>query len=271
MPVAEEVTTKNSDGGGIQSLHRAMSILQVVAHAREGVGLADLCKEIGLHSSTTFHLAKTLVTLGLLRQDAQSKRYRVGSTLFGLATGALDEIEILNVASPFLTQLALDTGESSHIAVLAGKDVVIIGKQDAAASIRLAERVGSARPSYATAIGKAMLSGFTAMMLDEYFEKTDLVSITPKTVTDIDTLRKAIEDVRETGIAFDDGEFDSEVRCLASPVFDFRGQVIAAIGITAPMFRMTLGKISEVSDQVKRAARQLGAQFGAEGQTVQNN
>ena len=80
--------------GGVQSLGRAFSIIEEVARHREGIGLADLSKLVGLHNSTTFHLAKTLVSLGYLRQERDSKRYRVGRPLFALAASALDEIEI---------------------------------------------------------------------------------------------------------------------------------------------------------------------------------
>ena len=86
---------------GVQSLGRAFAILEEVARHREGIGLADLSKLVGLHNSTTFHLAKTMVSLGYLRQEKDSKRYRVGRPLFALAAGALDEIEMVNVATPY--------------------------------------------------------------------------------------------------------------------------------------------------------------------------
>ena len=95
--------------GGIQSLGRAFSILEEVARHREGISLADLGRMVGLHNSTTFHLARTMVSLGYLRQEKDSKRYRVGRPLFALAAGALDEIEMVNVATPLLEELSRDT------------------------------------------------------------------------------------------------------------------------------------------------------------------
>src|SRR5262249_7550787 len=93
-------------GGGVQSLGRAFSILEEVARHREGIGLAELSKLVGLHNSTTFHLAKTLVSLGYIRQERDSKRYRVGRPLFALAASALDEIEMVNPATPILEDLS---------------------------------------------------------------------------------------------------------------------------------------------------------------------
>ena len=241
-----------------------MKILEVVAHSSEGVGLADLCREVGLHSSTTFHLAKTLVTLGLLRQDAQRKRYRIGPTLFGLASRALNEIELLDAVSPFLAELARETGESSHVAILVEQSAVIIGKHDAPGSIRLAERVGSARPSYTTAIGKVLLSGMSSEKLDEYLDDTDLVAITPHTITDRGALKKSIAEVRRFGLATDNREFDSDVRCLASPVFDFRGQMIAAVGITGPVFRFNTAKMTGAALHVRRVATECSQRLGVD-------
>lgn len=248
--------------GGVQSLHRAMAILQAVARARQGIGLAELSKEVGLHSSTTFHLAKTLVTLGLMRQEPESKRYRVGPRLFSLASGALDELELLNAAFPYLSALAEETGENSHIAVRAGKEVAIIGKCDGTASIRLAERIGAARPPHATAIGKMLLSSLSEPQLDAFLASIPMPQITPKTITDAEQLKLAIREAGRNGIAFDDGEFDPDVRCLAAPVFDFRGRMIAAVGISAPVWRLGLNRIGEISALVRQTGRDLSGQLG---------
>jgi DNA-binding IclR family transcriptional regulator len=250
--------------GGVQSVHRAVAILQSVAHAHQGIGLAELSKEIGLHTSTTFHLAKTLVTLGMMRQEPESKRYRVGPRLFSLASGALDELELLATAAPYLASLAETTGENSHIAVNAGKEVVIIGKCDGTASIRLVDRVGSARPPHATAIGKILLSTLSPSDLEKLLASLPLDPITPKTIVDIAQLKVAIHEAGENGIAFDDGEFDADVRCLAAPVFDFRNRMIAAIGISAPIWRFGLNRIGDISTLVQDAAKDLSRQLGYE-------
>jgi DNA-binding IclR family transcriptional regulator len=265
MPETQEPAeaVKSIDaGGGVQSLHRAIAILQVVAHSRQGIGLADLCKEVGLHTSTAFHLAKTLVTLGLLRQEQDSKRYRVGSRLFSLASGALDERELLDISMPVLTSLAEDTGENSHIAVRSGQDIFIVGKCDGTASIRLAERVGTARPPHATALGKMLMSALQPAQLDKLIGSITLNQITPKTIVDPQLLKKEIENTARNAIAFDDGEFDPDVRCLAAPVYDFRGQMIAAIGISAPMWRMGLNRVGDVSAVVINSANNLSTLLG---------
>jgi DNA-binding IclR family transcriptional regulator len=260
--IGETKRGTKADVGGIQSLHRAMTILQTVSGVRQGVGLSDLSKEVGLHSSTTFHLAKTLVSLGLMRQEAETKRYRLGPRLFSLASGALDELELLDIALPIMKGLAEETGESSHLAVGAGRDVTVIGRCDGSASIRLAERIGAARPSHATAIGKILLAAMSRDQLEAFVASGELKAFTPRTIVDRETLRRAIQRVVEEGVAFDDCEFDPEIRCLAAPVRDFRRRTVAAIGISAPIWRLGLTQVGESAERVKAAAARLSEQLG---------
>jgi IclR family KDG regulon transcriptional repressor len=137
---------------GVQSLGRAFAILEEVARHREGIGLADLSKLVGLHTSTTFHLAKTMVSLGYIRQEKESKRYRVGRPLFALAASALDEIEMVNVATPVLEELSRETGESGHFAVRMGDAVVVIARTSGPGAFQLTDRVGVVRPAHCTAL-----------------------------------------------------------------------------------------------------------------------
>ena len=144
--------------GGVQSLGRAFAILEEVARHREGIGLAELSKLVGLHNSTTFHLAKTMVSLGYIRQERDSKRYRVGRPLFALAASALDEIEMVNVATPMLEELSRETGESGHFAVRMGDAVVVIARTSGPGAFQLTDRVGVVRPAHCTALGKIILA-----------------------------------------------------------------------------------------------------------------
>ena len=135
---------KANDGQrvGVQSLGRAFAILEEVARHREGIGLADLSKRVGLHNSTAFHLAKTLVALGYIRQEPDSRRYRIGRPLFALAASALDEIEMVSLATPIMEELSAKTGESSHFAVRMGDAIVVIARTSGPGAFQLAERVG---------------------------------------------------------------------------------------------------------------------------------
>lgn len=249
--------------GGVQSLGRAFSILEEVARHREGIGLADLSKLVGLHNSTTFHLAKTLVSLGYLRQERDSKRYRVGRPLFALAASALDEIEMVNLATPILEDLSRESGESGHFAVRMGDSVVVIARTSGPGAFQLTDRVGVVRPAHCTALGKIMLASLRPDQLKRFLERVELKPSTKKSITDPAVLLRDIAEIRRSAIAFDDGEFNAEVRCVAVPVYNFTGEVIGALGISGPIWRMTDQVLQSRAKLVQAAARRLSAEFGA--------
>ncbi|MEI9805517.1 MAG: IclR family transcriptional regulator [Pseudolabrys sp.] len=250
---------------GVQSLGRAFAILEEVARHREGIGLADLSRLVGLHNSTTFHLAKTMVSLGYIRQEKDSKRYRVGRPLFALAASALDEIEMVKVATPILEDLSLDTGESSHFAVRMGDAVVVIARTSGPSAFQLTDRVGVVRPAHCTALGKVILASLRPDQLERFLERVDMKPSTQKSITDIAVLLREIAEIRRSGVAFDDGEFDAEVRCVAVPVTDFSGQIVGALGISGPIWRLSQQALQARAKNVQAAARRLSDAFGAKG------
>jgi DNA-binding IclR family transcriptional regulator len=251
--------------GGVQSLGRAFAILEEIARHREGIGLADLSKRVGLHNSTTFHLAKTLVSLGYVRQARDTKRYRVGRPLFALAASALDEIEMVNLATPILEDLSRESGESGHFAVRMGDSVVVIARTSGAGAFQLTDRVGVVRPAHCTALGKIVLASLRPDQLKRFLERVELKPSTKKSITDPAVLLREIAEIRRSAVAIDDGEFNAEVRCVAVPVFNFTGDVIGALGISGPIWRMTDEVLKTRARQVQTAAKILSAEFGAKG------
>jgi IclR family KDG regulon transcriptional repressor len=248
---------------GVQSLGRAFAILEEVARHREGIGLAELSKLVGLHNSTTFHLAKTMVSLGYMRQERDSKRYRVGRPLFALAASALDEIEMVNLATPILEDLSRESGESGHFAVRMGDSVVVIARTSGAGAFQLTDRVGVVRPAHCTALGKIILASLRPDQLKRFLERVELKPSTKKSITDPSALLRQITEIRRDAIAFDDGEFNAEVRCVAVPVYNFTGEVIGALGISGPIWRMTDHVLQSRAKLVQTAAKRLSAEFGA--------
>jgi IclR family KDG regulon transcriptional repressor len=262
----EKTVVKAKGRGGIQSLERAFSILEQVARHRDGITLAELCRAVGLHSSTTFHLVKTMVQLGYASQDAESKKYNIGRKVFSLAAGALGENDLVNRATPVLELLTGETGESSHFAIRSGDDIVVVAKTGGAGMFQLVDRAGAVRPANATALGKALLSGLTPAQMERYLDKNELARYTPKTIVERETLLTELAHVRRNGIAFDDGEFDAEVRCVAVPVYDFLGRMAGAIGISGPMWRLSLQSLHEKSKLVRLSAAAFSEELGYRGE-----
>lgn len=248
---------------GIQSIRRACEVLETVARSPDGIGLADLSRALGLHTSTTFHIAKTLLTLGYLRQIEQSRFYRIGRPLFALASAALDEVEMISAARPVLAELANATGETSYFGVMSGEKLVVLAKHDGSGSIRINDRIGNVRPLHCTALGKVMLSTFEPDQFEAFLRETELPVFTSKTIKSVEQLRREIAEVRRCGIAFDDGEVSEELRCAAVPVFNFTNQVIGSLGISGPSWRLSIQALHKNSETLKNAAERLSAELGS--------
>jgi IclR family transcriptional regulator, KDG regulon repressor len=251
--------------GGVQSIERAFNILEEVASHRDGIRLGELSRKVGLHTSTTFHLVKTMLMLGYLRQMPDDKTYRIGTPLFRLAASALDELEMATLAKPILEALSADTGETSHIAVRTGDDIVVLARTAGVGPFQLADRVGGGRPAHCTAIGKILLAALSDEQLDGYLARRPLAALTPKTITDPELLKREIAAIRKSGIAYDDGEYNAEARCVAVPVKDFTGEVRVAIGISGAVWRLSLQALQEKSRLVSQAAERMSAKFGFAG------
>lgn len=248
--------------GGIQSLERASAILDAVAHQPQGVGLADLSQAVGLHTSTTFHLVKTLVTLDLLTQSPDSKLYRIGGRVFMLAAGALDQNALLDLGTPILERLSADTGNAAHLAVRSRDEIAVIARTPATGLLQLSGYAGTNRPAHATAIGKLLLAAMPQDELDRQLKDISLPKFTENTITDRRALRREIEAVRRNGLAQDNCELDPDVRCIAIPVRDFAGRCVAAMGISGPAWRMTSDIVDEKAARLRVAATELSQRLG---------
>lgn len=251
------------DRGGIQSLVRAFAILETVGRARGGMGLVELSRALGLHSSTAFNLVRTMSALGYLSQSPDDKRYRLGRPVLGLAAHAVDDLWLVQCARRILDDLSRATGETGHFATWAGEQVVVLAKSSGAGAFQLSERVGGARPAHATALGKVLLAGMPDARLDAWLSSATLAGFTPATLCDTRTLRAEIARVRRTGVAWDNGEYHEDVRCLAVAVRDFSGQTTGALGLSGPVWRLT-DKVARryarlLAEAAERFSRELGA------------
>lgn len=248
--------------GGVQSIERAFAILQQIAQHPDGISLADLSKKVELHTSTTFHLVRTLVETGAARQDRETKRYHLGRLIFSLAANSASEVELVTMATPFIEDLARTSGETTHFALRSGNDIVIAARCAGTGAFQLVERNGGIRPAHCTSLGKVLLAALTPQQLEDYLSSVPLAAFTDKTIVDPERLRAEIAHVRQSGIGYDDQEYDNEVRCVAAPVRDFRGQVVGAVGASGPVWRMTLPRLEDMAQKVRSTAADLSRELG---------
>ena len=144
--------------------------------------------------------------------------------------------------------------------------MVVLARTGGKGAFQLNDRAGAVRPAHCTALGKIMLAALPVDQFEQFLARVDLTALTPKSITVTESLRREIAEVRRTGLAVDDGEFDAEVRCIAVPVRDFSGQVIGAIGISGPVWRLSIEALQKRARIVRAAADRLSAEFGFAGE-----
>jgi len=236
----------------IQSLARGLKILELLAQAENGVSVTELAEELGVDKSSASRLIQTLATYGFAEQDPTSRRYRLGPQVVRLSRSLLTRMPLRDEAKPFLRQLVERTGECAHLAILAQGQALYVDQVESPASLRVTTGVGTLAPLHCTALGKCLLAFDNGIALPK-----ELPSYTPRTITDPEVLRLHLEQTRRQGYAIDDEEYDFGVRCVAAPVFDYRGKVIGAIGISGPAGRMGLDRLPHYAQVVMDAAREL--------------
>jgi DNA-binding IclR family transcriptional regulator len=253
-------TSQGSATGVAKTLVKALRILGSVAAHPEGLTLSDLSRTCRLPKPTAHRVLGVLVQGGMLRLDADGG-YRLGPECLVLGTAFLENLDLRDQARDILFDLVERTGETCHLGVLDGKRVVYIEKVESPHPIRMASRVGRTNPAHSTGIGKAMLAFSPAEQIEAIIA-AGLEQRTPRTITDPSRLRNELAMVAKRGYAIDDIENEESIRCIAAPVFDHEHAVVAGISIAGPEYRLSLGRLVEMADDVREAARELSRRVG---------
>lgn len=251
------------DGSKIQSVERALNLLDRIAdHPEKEHSLTELAEFLDVDKSSAFRLLSTLMAHNLVRQDDGRKTYRLGFGIFSLAAALRSQTKITELASPFLKRLTLETKENAHLAVLSGSSAVFVDRERATKTIAANTDIGDAEELYCTAVGKCLISRLDAQAVKLLLSGTELTRYTENTIVDLDELVAELALVRARGYAYDAEEYERNVVCLAAPVVDFEGVVLAAIGISGPKERME-SQMEAFVAATRSAGRELSALLGA--------
>lgn len=244
-----------------QSVERAIEIIRRAAESP--LSLSDAAELLGVHKSTALRILQTLESARFVRRTGAGT-YVFGSGLIELSELALGSMDLRQFAAPLLRDLQRKTGHTVHLAQLTGDEIIYIDKVESrdGSALQLPSRVGRAVSIHASAVGKVILAYLPSAERDRLLHQVVFERYTPTTITDRDALEIELARIRQTGWALDDGEHDSYVRCIAVPVRDSRGQVVAAISVTviqvAPNGRRMEEFLPELEATAARVSRELG-------------
>lgn len=221
----------------VEAVRRALWILRCFSLERSELGVGDLARELGLHRSTIHRLLSTLEAEGFVRH-ADGGRYTLGWAVFELGAAVPLWPGIRQLVLDILTPLVASTGETAHLAVLDGGEVLYLEKVESSQRLRMPSAVGRRVPSYCTALGKVLLAGLDDRSLAEVLGRTSFKAMTPHTLTDAATVRRQLAQVRAQGYALDAEELEDGLMCVAAPVMDTEGITRAGISIAGPTSRI---------------------------------
>lgn len=236
----------------IKSLARGLKLMELLALAENGAGITELARELDIDKSSASRLVQTLANYGFAEQDPDTRRYRLGPRVVTLSRYMLTRMPLRDEAKPYLRRLMERTGEGAHLAILSQGGVLYVDQVESPATLRATTGVGTVAPLHCTALGKALLAFDPNARLSE-----ELESFTPRTITSQETLRAHLDQTRRQGYAVDDEEYEYGVRCVAVPVFDFRGKTVGAIGVSGPAGRISLERLPELALVIKQIGQEL--------------
>jgi len=244
-----------------RALERSLDILDCLAVGDEPLRLSQLADRIGVERSNTLRLLRGLQARGYVERD-ESKRYFLGLKALQLARVVLRRLDVVEAGQEVLRSLGHATGEAVHLAALQGVHVVYLGRVECAAPVRVTNEVGQQLPAHCTAIGKSLLAYLPASELRRLFPAPRLPTYTSHTLSTLRALKHDLDLVRQRGYAFDDQESYEGVRCIAAPVRNHVGTVVASIGVSAPAMRLSAARRAGVAKLVKKHAEQLSERLG---------
>lgn len=247
----------------VNSVERALSILELLAEKRQGLTTSDISRRTHIPKSSTSYLLRTLVARGYVRRDAATGQHTLGLRLLSLGGQAMQSMELREVAMPHLRHVVERTRLGAHLAILDHGDAVYIERIESPGFIKMAIWVGRRMPPQVTAVGKALICYLERHDVQEIAALHRISPASSKTILSLPRLLEDLAQTRQRGFAIDDEEHAPGVRCVAAPVFAASGEVVAAIGVSGTISQMNDDYFPTVGQIVRAAALKLSAQLGS--------
>lgn len=247
----------------IQSVDRALDILEVFTRAKGEMKLGEVAAAAGLNVSTCHHLLTTLLERGYVGQSPRGRTYYLGGRIIELAASRVRQMDLVEIATPELKRLNAETGETVHLAVMLGHDLVTLAKIDSPHAVRVdSGSIGKSNAAHATATGKAILAWLPEPEIARIVAEKGLTRFTPRTIVELPELIEHLRLVRRNGYAVDEEEFQPGVICIGSAIRDHSGAVIGSICCSLPVMRAQPEHLESVKDKVRASARLLSERMG---------
>lgn len=244
---------------GAQSFARSIAVLQLIADAGQALSRTDLVKRTELTRPTLYRIIASLEAEGLI-EATDDNRYRVGGRLIALARTALAENDVRKVAGPYLTRLRDATGETVHLAIRSGDELVYIDKIESQEAVRMTSTIGTRIAFHATAVGKAFLSAMPNAEANALINRIALPALTSFTTTDRAALEAIVQRGKEDGYVCDDQENEIGIVCFGAAICQDTDRPVASVSVSVPLFR--LEDVKRYSAPLMEAVSEISKRMG---------
>ncbi len=247
-----------------KTLLKGLAVLEALAELdADTISIDDVAKRVGLSRSNAYRTLQTLVHAGYVARDEVHGGYRCTTRMYELGALRISKLDVRRLAPPYLSRLAEDTGETIHLSILDGLEIIYIDKIDSAQPIRAYSMVGGRAPAHAVATGKALLSAQPRGFIEKH--GPTFPRFTDATITRLADLKAELGRAARNGYAVNRGEWREGVGGLAAPVFDATGRSVAALGISGPLTRLTSARMRTMAPRVIELAQDLSKALGYPG------
>ena len=249
----------------IKVLNKTFSILEILLQHNSSMNMTELSEKLGFYPSTIHRILDTLKHWGYVEQDSNTQKYQLGLKLLELGMAKINQMDLVREASPYLKELAKQSNETVHLGVLEEGEVLYLAKEESSQTIRMISYVGKRAPLHCTALGKVLLTYLSSEERKKILGEKVLPRLTENTITDKRELEKELSKVREQGFALDREENEKDVRCIAAPIRNYHGKVIAAISISSPIFRIDKNTQNNQKEALIEISKKISKRLGYNG------
>ncbi|PAE23725.1 IclR family transcriptional regulator [Bacillus sp. 7894-2] len=246
----------------VKSVSRALDIITLISLKKNGLGVTEIANQIDINKSSVYRILSTLVQYGYIEQDTETGKYKLGYKFLEISSKLLESIDLRAEARPFLQELENETNEVIHLVVYDQGEVVYIEKLEGNETLRMHSKVGKRAPMHCTSVGKAILAHLPSSIVFDILERKGMPVHTDKTITDKDEFMKELGQVRQKGYALDLEENEYGITCVAVPIFDHLGKVIAAVSISGPTIRMTDDRLDALKSIMVKTGKDISTRLG---------
>jgi len=246
----------------LKALDKSLNVLEMIAQENSPLSIAELSQRLKIGASTVHRILDTFKYRGYVEQEPLTRKYELGLKVVELGVAKLQRMQLVKEAAPYLKELMNQCQETVHLAILDEGEVLYLDKEEPLQTVRMVSQVGRRAPAHCTGLGKVLLAYLGEEERKKLIQKKGLQHFTERTIVDERMLEEELLKVREQGFAEDRGEHEEDVRCLAAPLRDYQGKVVAAISISGPAFRMDSSRREKLKklliETTEKISRRLG-------------